>query len=84
MSQEMTAEEIRARLAEAGLLDGEWGHREESKVGQPPYAKKLREGAEVIRDMLEEQVRKDKQALAEAVEALARLEHGGASARRAK
>ena len=77
-----TIEEVREQLRESGFSEGEWKDRPEGKLNVPTKVKEIHSGMEKVVQILEMQVRQDQQTMARAIEELARLRHGGASAGR--
>lgn len=76
--EQPTVEEIKEQFRKAGMPVDEWSEEKERVLHTPDAMDRMKDGAEKIRDVLQEQVRQDKVQLAVAVEELKRLEHGGA------
>ena len=73
----MTLEEMRAKLAELGLPTGEnWGKTQGGTMTSP-FLEEQRQAMIKIKGVLEDQVKSDRDLLAELHEKKNRLEHGG-------
>jgi len=68
--------ELEKRLAEKGVKLGEWTETEEHKA-ENPLLKDQAKMWEIAKELLEEQVRKDREKLVEMQEMLDRIKHGG-------
>lgn len=75
-----SVEEVKQKFEDRGMPVDEWKDRPEGKLGVPPIFERSKEDLTKIRDHLKKQVAADQQAVAIALEELARLEHGGATA----
>ena len=76
----MTADEIKKRLEELGVPVNSWGETKEGNV-KSPILEKQKEGMRQIQSLLELQLERDQQALANLHVALQRAKHGGGSTR---
>jgi len=74
----MTADEIKKRLEALGIPVNQWG---ETKAGavKSPVLENQKKGLKQIQSLLEMQLEKDQQALANLHVALQRAKHGGGS-----
>ena len=76
----MTLEEMRAKLDELGIPHQSVGWSPAGgKTVQPPRIEKYKELLVKIRDLLEDQVEKDKAQISELHAILQRVKHGGGS-----
>ena len=74
----MTPDEIKKRLEELGVPVNSWGKTKEGTV-KPPVLETQKEGLRQIQSLLEIQLERDQQALANLHVALQRVKHGGGS-----
>lgn len=72
----MNAEEIKKKLAEAGINIGGWQNQGERKV-KSPLIEKQKESLAKLEGLLQQQIEQDKQKLGELHANLTRLKHGG-------
>jgi hypothetical protein len=73
----MNVEDIKRKLAEAGIKTGEgWADHGPREV-RSPLVEKQRENLQKLEVLLEQQIEQDKMKLSELHVALTRLKHGG-------
>ena len=73
----MDADEIKRRLAEAGIPVGQWGASASGEKGLPPALQRQRDALQQIKAVLEGQLTKDRAQRAEMYTTMTRLKHGG-------
>ena len=75
---EMTLEEMRAKLDEMGIPHDKWGEAGQGdKLVQPPMIERYKEFLLRIKKVLEDQVGADKEKVAELHATAQRMKHGG-------
>ena len=72
----ISLEEMRRRLKEMGLPTDEWGKTQEGTMNSP-FLEHQKEALLKIKGILEDQVKSDRDLLAELHEKKNRLQHGG-------
>lgn len=73
----MTADDLKKKLEEAGIPVNAWRQSEGGHKPLPPTIARQRALLESLKDLVEAQVEKDKEKVAELYEVMSRLKHGG-------
>ena len=74
----MTPEEIKKKMEEMGIPTGRWAETVDGEV-RSPLLERQKKSLQQMQALLEEQVRRDQQAIANLHVALQRAKHGGGS-----